>query len=223
MSLFEKQRWVNDVFISDGVVDYGYGGRPFDFGKDSQFKSEYEQVFHLGFRDAFHSPNLTLIAAKQSNCNINLDGILAEPSIAFEKKPMKNLCIHTQTASEGRRLESTHTIFGVLDRLAPLFEKIYIIDKQSATSEYQHLLSDKTTIFDDEGDLNRTVDLLSESMFVGTYGSMWALSNCMKIKQVVIKNSWDTCCHDKGSYEDEKWVMAFDGEALVSTVTSLRG
>ena len=56
-------------------------------------------------------------------------------------------------------------------------------------------------------------------MLIGTYGSMWALANCMKIKQVVIMNNWDI--HDgKSSYQNDRWVMPND---LLQAVLELKG
>lgn len=248
ISLFQKQKWVDKVFIDDGVWDYSYGGQPYDFRKDEEWKKEYEKVFHLGFlsncygefadfnnNEAFRkiyesvlpTPrehpllNITLISAIQSKSNIELDNLLTEPSIEFEKKDIKNLCIHIKTQTPERNIESKESILYIYDKLLSLFETIYIIGKESDKKEYLAFLNNnKTFIFDDGGDLNKTVDILSESILIGTYGSMWALANCMKIKQVIIWNHWDLS-QGKSSYDDDRWILAYDYKNLFDTIKSL--
>ena len=247
VDLFKKQKWVNDVFLDDGVWDYSYGGQPYDFRKDEEFKRLYDKVFHLGFiancygqkhdfsndyefrnkytsiqtaADGMPLLNTTLISAIQSGCAIDLRNLLTEPSIHFEPRPLKNLCIHINTATPERKLESKAAILSIYDRLIDIFDKIYIIGPENDRQDNADFLNNpKTSILDDRGDLNKTVDALSESMLIGTYGSMWALANCMKIKQVVIMNNWDK--HDgKSSYYEDRWVMP---ENLLKTVLELKG
>ena len=158
ISLFKKQKWVNDVFLDDGVWDYSYGGQPYDFRKDDEFKRRYENVFHLGFiancygqkhdfnndldfRKQYNSIkptnrnlpllNTTLISAIQSECGIDLKNLLTEPSIQFEQKPLKSLCIHINTATPERKLESKQAILGIYNRLIDIFDKIFSIYNQS--------------------------------------------------------------------------------------------
>lgn len=245
VKLFSQQPCIDSIHIDDEIWDYSYGGQPFDFRKDAEFRTNYQKVFHLGFRTSpfggthedFNSDpefrrayntilkeegqltNTTLICAIQSKCGIDLSTLLTEASITYAPLTLRNLCIHIETETPERYIESKESILRVYDVLQEKFDRIYIIAKDKHRKKYQIFLeSEKAFLFDDYGDLTQTVKLLSTAMLIGTYGCMWALASLMKIKQIVIANTWDDNYLGKKSYPDERWILANNIKEILGTI-----
>lgn len=224
-SLLQQQPWVNKIIISNGIDNYNLGGQPFDFGKTNEFKIYYEHVYNLGFNPS-QAPiigNLTLESLSGSKCPIDAHDILISPSIGFKQKPIKDLCIHLESSHAPRSIEAFEILRKSIDTLLAMFENIYIISSSEEYDYTEFTKYSKVKIFNDNGDMSKTVELLSGSILIGTYSSMWTLANCMKIKQVIIGNNWDSCCNNKKSYEDEMWVKSGSSDDLLKQVHDLLG
>jgi len=224
---FSNQPWADNVFISEGVTNYGFGGQPFDFGKDAEFRQKYKDVYHLGYKTNGEMPNiastnLTEVALAVSKCPIDPLYLLSEPSIEFEKKKIKNLCIHIDTHEEFRAEPAKNTILPILEDIMPYFENIYFLGLFENPSFYDEFKKfDNIKFFDDEGDLNKVVDLLSESLLIGTFSSMWVLASLMKIDQIVIRCpriNWT----NKESSDKETWFDPYKFDDIKDLIKKIK-
>lgn len=217
-SVLKNQDWIENILIEDGIKNYNFGGQPIDFGKHEEFSKKYNNVFHLGYRPKMApDDNLTISAAGQARCPIDLKPLLSEACIATKIKPTKFLCIHLNANDAELNKDVFDTLMPILPKVRKYFEKIYVI----GGSANEFTLPDYIEIFNDGGDLNRAVSILSESILVGPYGSMWALANCIKSYQIVVANIDNPICHGKKSYDQEVWVSSGDTQTLSAQIYAM--
>lgn len=222
--LIMTQPWVENVFSADGIVEYGWGGQPWNFGdsKHDEFRRMYPNVYHLGYKRGIPLGNLTMGAMQQSECIIDVSTLLTEPCLRFSKKPINNLCVHIEASEPWRAHESRATLLPCFEQLVKMFDTVKFIGLcRDKTFYNEFMISDKVSFFDDGGDLNRIVELYETSMLCGTNSSMWALANCVKIPQAVIvpRIPYNTT---KKSYEKEIYVDPGNSDGLLTAISELR-
>jgi ADP-heptose:LPS heptosyltransferase len=221
-SLLLAQPWVDKVFSVDGIVEYGWGGQPWNFGDHNhmEFRKMYKNVYHLGYKRGIPLDNTTLTTAayEQSGCPINPEALLSECCLTYSPKKIKNLCIHIDASELPRKAESKGTILPEFKRTIEPYENVYFIGPCKDRSYYDEFMIDpKVKFFDDGGDLNKVVELFETSVLCGTYSSMWALGSLVKMPQVVVMQMTPYNLSKK-SYDQEVYVQAGDSGLLSSMV-----
>jgi hypothetical protein len=204
--LLKSQDYINNILFDDGISNYNMGGQPFDFGKNEYLKSIYKNVYHLGFRKHPMDKNLTIFSMNECGLDEQLKDceILEQKCLNIENKFQNILCIHMESSEEYRNKDVENIIYPIWDDLIQRFNEIYFICKDKKNERYnKYIKNDKVKIFDDNEDMYSVAELLSKSLYIGTYSSIWALGNCLKIPQIVIMNDIDIACRGKKSHKKE--------------------
>jgi len=220
-SVLNKQDWIKNIFLSDGIQHQKMGGQPYDFGRHEEFLKYYEKVYHLGFKKDFSSnveidADITkMLLVHNSDVPIDVNKIFDEPCIKYEKKKIKYLCVHIDSNRYLANAESQSLLRVIFKKIHKNFDKIFFIGLHRDPNLYKPFLNNKKcVVFDDGGDLNKIVDLFSESILYGTYSSMRELARCMMIDQITVMSGWNPLSHRKSKYAGEYWVMDCDYKAL---------
>jgi hypothetical protein len=222
LSLLRSLPWVDAADTSMGIHGYPMGGQPYDFGRDDEWRHQYEQVFHLGFRH-FPGSNLSVDSAHQSEAPVDWSTLLTERPVPGQWQAARNLCIHTDSSHPHRSDMSLECILGVRDQLADLFEHVHIITHVRQEDYYHQLLEHpKYSLWRDEGCMEATVELLDQSLLIGTYSSMWALmAACVHGPQVVMMDTGHWMPQRRTNNELEKVIMTDDPQRLLDEVKGL--
>lgn len=224
-SLLNAQPWVNEAKPTHGVLGHPLGGQPWDFGRDAEWRAAYDQVWHLGFR---HFPGTNMIANTRDQCGFqfeNPDAVVNERPILGEWKNCTKLALAIESSYPPRAEQTLRTILPIRDQLAEMFDEVHLIAHAWGEGEYGQLLENpKYRLHKDEGDLNLTVNLLDESLLVGTYSSMWAMAAaCVKCPQVCIMDSGFFNPLRVTDPQRELLAMVDDGPGILANVQHLIG
>lgn len=225
VNLVKTQDWVENSFVSDGIVNHHCGGQPVDFGKDEWFKSKWKNVFHLGFR-SFPNGHFGVEACIHSGTPIDPQSIFTSSCFPGKIGIPNNLLIHVESAEPWRAKPSEDLIKQILPKVYYLFNKVHIIsilNEEEVKQRYQDMLSLRNvSIHNDNGNLIDTVNLMRDSILIGTYGSMWALASCVKSRQVVIFSPSFPFSQKITTPEREKVVLEGDQEGLIKWIQHLK-
>lgn len=100
IDLLQPEEWVNEAYILPGIMHYGLGGQPFDFGQHARLSDWYDEVYHLGYRE-FPWHNLTESVVKYSNLDeIHKDQLLLESCLNLSVTSPKRLLIEIDSSRD---------------------------------------------------------------------------------------------------------------------------
>lgn len=228
LSLLTDEPWVDNVFTSPGITGLPLGGQPWDFGRDAEWRTQYTHVYHLGYRRyPYPRINNTLECLETSETPINIDSLLTEPCLTkHTHKSTKNLAVHFDASCEMRNSTSFQTVAPLFDNLRDMFTTCFLLGIRFDRPQYTAIIArygNWVVPISDSGDWNVTAKVLEECVLVGTYGSMWALMNCMKGPQVVIMDT--DFIRDKGNKisfpEVERLVVVGDSTGVLNNTIEL--
>lgn len=223
-SLLNAQPWVNEAKPTHGVLGHPLGGQPYDFGRDPEFRSQYDQVWHLGYREY---PMDSMVSATRNQCGFQFtdpQAVMTERCVLGSHKSVKYLALSIESSWPPRTINTLRTLLPIRDQLAHMFEKVFIIAHKWGELEYGELLNHrKYELYNDQGDLTKTVELLDNSILVGGYSAMWALcAACLKGPQVVIMDQQFYTPAKITNPEYERVAMVDDWRVVLDQVRELK-
>lgn len=191
-SVLSKQSWVDNIKFSPGIENYDLGGQPWDFGYYGiELKNNYKELYHLGYRGC---PDKNYTKYALNSVPIKIEELLTTScieNINIEDKP-KKLVISGESSRGFADMALRQTLGGLSKYLKSKFDEIIILTINPLDTDtnifYKYIFKDQLSFFNDNGDLNKTVDLLSKSQLITTYSAMSALAYIIKSNQIVIKS-----------------------------------
>lgn len=165
-NLLASQSVVNDLKVATGrIISYNCGGQPWDFDYKPEDTTEYEQVFHCGFR-RFPDKQITLFTRDALSLQEDLvDGLFGYQTIlAGQVDPKRRLVIH------GRRISQSGgdcLFWGVMKNLlangiADRFDEIVAVGTRDERLDARSRLNVQST-WADNGDWSALALYLANS------------------------------------------------------------
>lgn len=217
-SLIDSSEFVEGVFTSSGIQNYNIGGQPYDFGRDAQFRSEYENVVHLGYREF---PNGDIV--------VDTCGMLS----LFPQRPVfpgyplskiDSIAVHVESARDQCNVDTCLSILPILDKLKGFFPVTIITTYDIASPDVANAYSPwgDVQFHNDHGDMRLTAELLARSLLIGTYSSMASLAHAIRSPQIVVIDERETLGHwQQPRYDSMRTVMYGNPDAVLEAAISL--
>lgn len=228
-SLLQPEPWVDRVIISSGITGHPLGGQPWDFGRDAEWRSQYSEVYHLGYRRyPWPTKNNTVECFETSGVPIKFTNLLTEGCLTKHQfTKIETLALHIDATCEMRNTTCANTIFPVLSKLHDYFDKCFLLGTNFSRWQYQAIrgmFPGWASNVVDNGDWNVTARVLCKSLLIGTYSCMWALMTCIKGPQIIVMDQ-DFINRRSDSISDprvEKIVMVSNSDHIIERTLELK-